>query len=366
MLGGVCAGLARTWGVDPLLVRAGLVVAAVVTSGFALLLYAVLWLVVPNDKTMRPRRGPRSALWLLALLLAVVVLVVPQSRFVGVGIGLLALVAFAWYAMERVARRPRGPRSLRSPAPWAGAGASGPGPLAAPTGDLPGPAGPTQWRQPPRARYHETLGAWSYDQPPVARPRVWRRVILVTLASWAVLAVLDAVGVGVGAIAYPAAALAVIGLTLVAAARPERAASRRPRGLVPAGLVAALVTLVLIPASGTTHASTQSFGSITDPTQLPARIEVAAGTHTVDLSALSLDEDRTVTIVQDAGSLTLLLPKSADVSARYQVDMGRVETPQQNAQGMDIDVSEWYSATAGRPVLTVVVELDMGNVEVHR
>lgn len=356
ILGGVCAGLARTWNVDPLLVRAALIVATVVTSGLAFFLYLALWLAVPSDRTVRPSRtrSPRSILAVLAILLAALVIAVPESRFAGVGIALLGVVALAWFALSRGGHPHAGrPGSLSAPHPGTMPPASE-------------PYGAPEWKQPPTARHHETLGAWSYDQPPARRPRVWRRVVLATLASWLVLGIADAVGVQVRGVAYPAAALAVIGLALIAASRPERAAFGRPRGLVSVGLVAALVTMsMLIPATGT-PASAQGYRAITDASELPSQIQVGMGTHTVDLSGLSLDEDRTVTVVQDAGSLTLILPASAAVSARYEVDMGRVETPQHRVQGMDLSVSESYAVAPGEPVLTVLVELDMGNVEVHR
>jgi phage shock protein C len=47
MLGGVCAGLAHYFQVDPLLVRLVFVVLAL--NGLGVLAYAVLWLVVPDE-----------------------------------------------------------------------------------------------------------------------------------------------------------------------------------------------------------------------------------------------------------------------------------------------------------------------------
>src|SRR5450755_1049189 len=45
---GVCAGLARRWGLDPLLVRGVFVVVSLV-GGFGLALYGVLWLFLPHS-----------------------------------------------------------------------------------------------------------------------------------------------------------------------------------------------------------------------------------------------------------------------------------------------------------------------------
>ncbi len=48
ILTGVCAGLARAVGVDPLLVRLAFVL-AVLVYGFGLLPYLILWLLMPKD-----------------------------------------------------------------------------------------------------------------------------------------------------------------------------------------------------------------------------------------------------------------------------------------------------------------------------
>ncbi|MFT3661654.1 MAG: PspC domain-containing protein [Gordonia sp. (in: high G+C Gram-positive bacteria)] len=48
MLGGVCGGLAEYFGVDPTWVRIAFVV-SVVFPGPQLLIYLLLWLVIPQD-----------------------------------------------------------------------------------------------------------------------------------------------------------------------------------------------------------------------------------------------------------------------------------------------------------------------------
>lgn len=49
MLGGVCAGLARRFGVSKLLVRLGFVV-SIVLPGPQILIYAALWILMPSDR----------------------------------------------------------------------------------------------------------------------------------------------------------------------------------------------------------------------------------------------------------------------------------------------------------------------------
>jgi phage shock protein C len=50
MLGGVCGGLAEYFNLEPTIVRLLFVLLAFVTAGFpALLLYFVLWVIVPRN-----------------------------------------------------------------------------------------------------------------------------------------------------------------------------------------------------------------------------------------------------------------------------------------------------------------------------
>nr|WP_240897583.1 PspC domain-containing protein [Kineococcus vitellinus] len=49
LVGGVCAGLARRWGMDPWAVRALLVATLVVLPGSQLLVYPLLWVLMPAD-----------------------------------------------------------------------------------------------------------------------------------------------------------------------------------------------------------------------------------------------------------------------------------------------------------------------------
>jgi signal transduction histidine kinase/phage shock protein PspC (stress-responsive transcriptional regulator) len=67
MIAGVCAGIARRLGVDPLVPRVGFVVLAIGTSGIFCLVYLVLWAVLPAETGEGPpRRGRRRGSWRIA------------------------------------------------------------------------------------------------------------------------------------------------------------------------------------------------------------------------------------------------------------------------------------------------------------
>lgn len=58
VVSGVCGGVARYFNVDPSLVRILTVVAALLTSGAALLVYLVAVMVMPEDEPSGPPAGP--------------------------------------------------------------------------------------------------------------------------------------------------------------------------------------------------------------------------------------------------------------------------------------------------------------------
>jgi signal transduction histidine kinase len=76
MLGGVCAGLARSLGVDPIITRVGFVVVTIGTSGIAAVAYLLAWALIPAAggpaTQARPRR--RRGSWRIAFGVALLAL----------------------------------------------------------------------------------------------------------------------------------------------------------------------------------------------------------------------------------------------------------------------------------------------------
>jgi phage shock protein C len=65
IVAGVCSGVGRYLGVDPVLIRVGFAVLAVVTWGTALLAYPIMWFLMPEEP--RPEQpawaDPASPSW---------------------------------------------------------------------------------------------------------------------------------------------------------------------------------------------------------------------------------------------------------------------------------------------------------------
>jgi phage shock protein C len=53
LLGGVCAGLGRRFGIDPWPARLLFVLLLLVVPGSQILIYPVLWLLMPDEATVR-------------------------------------------------------------------------------------------------------------------------------------------------------------------------------------------------------------------------------------------------------------------------------------------------------------------------
>jgi phage shock protein PspC (stress-responsive transcriptional regulator) len=58
MIAGVCSGLANLFGLPTAVVRLAFVLGTILSSGFGIVIYVVLWVVMPLD---RPRYRGRSA-----------------------------------------------------------------------------------------------------------------------------------------------------------------------------------------------------------------------------------------------------------------------------------------------------------------
>jgi phage shock protein C len=65
IVAGVCSGVGRYLGVDPVLIRVGLAVLVVLTWGTALLAYPVMWFIMPDEPAPTPPvwRDPTDPSW---------------------------------------------------------------------------------------------------------------------------------------------------------------------------------------------------------------------------------------------------------------------------------------------------------------
>ena len=61
VLGGVCAGLARRFGIDPWIARVLFVLILLAIPGSQILIYPVLWILMPSEETVYSSMYPPAA-----------------------------------------------------------------------------------------------------------------------------------------------------------------------------------------------------------------------------------------------------------------------------------------------------------------
>ena len=54
IIGGVCAGIAEYFSIDPVIIRIIFVI-ALITEGFGLMVYIVLWIVLPSESSKKEK-----------------------------------------------------------------------------------------------------------------------------------------------------------------------------------------------------------------------------------------------------------------------------------------------------------------------
>jgi phage shock protein PspC (stress-responsive transcriptional regulator) len=183
-----------------------------------------------------------------------------------------------------------------------------------------------------------------------------------TLAGLGVAAYL---GAAIPVAAYFAAALLVLGLSLVAATWLGRAGGLLTLAVI--ALIGVLATSALHTATGPAEfGSARSYTRIVD---LPAGGDSQdLGRLTVDLSKLNLLSDATYKAHVDLGTMTVVVPPQARVRIDYTVDTGAVQIYGRTvARGTELHQAiEPDSSTAGQPTLDLQLSVDSGTITVRR
>ena len=349
-LAGVAGGLGRWLDVDPTVLRVLFVVLAFF-GGAGFLLYGVAWLVVPEDGAAQAAvptaEGARNAVLVGALAVAVVVVLGigsldgrPPWPLVVVGVVVAAVL------LARDDRRGRAGVPGRPPPP----APSGSGEEATVVLEKPAWYPPAAPPPPP--------------PPPRSGPLLFGPALALLALGLGLLGVWDASGGDVAAAAYPALALALVGLLLVVGAFVGR-----PGGLVLLGLVAAaslLVTAVVEPAySGPRELVLRP----TSAAALDDTYRVPAGRIELDLRGLdpaTLD-GRALEVSVRAGDVLVLVPRSVRVTYDAAVDFGgQVDDGRRSSGGW----SPRLSGTLGPPDAEADLELrlaaDFGQLRLER
>lgn len=369
MLSGVCLALARSTSTDPVLWRVLIAVLAVF-GGTGLVLYAVGWLLIPEEGQERST-GER---WLRArdlttpasiglLLIGAVILVLAADE----GRGLVPLAVIGLLAYLALRRRQDGQVSPAGAVPLAGST-----PLAAASPPFAGPPAPyastTAWGPAPYAAASYRPAPYGPEPPwhdPVPRPPV-SALGLITLCVAAVavgvLLLARAAGAdGITASRVLAAAVAVLGIGLVVGTRLGRA-----RWLLPVGLVLSLGL------AGTTFVDARFGDGTGDRTWLVTGStdeRLGAGDAVLDLRGLDAAPGAQVTAEVGLGELLVLVPEDLSVEVDAHVALGELEIDDGTREiqgGTDLDAVLRLGSPTGRADVDLRVEVGVGSLEVRR
>lgn len=372
-IGGVCAALARSAGLDPLLVRIGFAILAVLTGGAAVLGYLALWGLTPLRHTGQvPLRNllPFTRTWSPTALVAVVIVscLVLGALVTGSGPGTLIVMLLVLVLLRN--------GSTRTP--------TAPPPRPAPTTPFERLAQawearlenvdagrPVDWV--PEFSDPDPYGIYSPAQvvgSSVHRRsgrRSWFGVLVGVGALWFGFALSGSLGFPIPPLAWVSGTLAVLALALVWSARPSRAALGRPpmlatvtvlTGLLTAGMLTTHLTIGTIPVERLT------FSSGAPVVATAGAIELGAGDQFLDFSTVAVTETSEVSYDMLAGEVVLLPPATGNVVINTGVDVGEVTSPATHHEGLSV-VDTWQRTDdPDAPTLTINVKVGVGEVRV--
>ncbi len=359
---GVCGGVARGLGLDPLFVRVLVAVLALV-GGAGVVLYAVGWLLLPEDDGTRSlaeraatgRREPGSRRPLVLTVLLVLVALIAASavfdRWDGPLLLVLAVVALAVWIDRRGDRAPALPAAPDGTAVTAVQD----GPVAAGSGAEPPTTVYTQ-PAPPAPR-------------PAPRPRsvLFAATISCVVIALGILGAADSAGGSVAGDAYPALALAVVGAGLVVGAWIGRS-----RGLIVVGLLLALATAAAVGVERIDTISNDRVDVTLRPTtlaELPASVKYGVGNATYDLRSIDFTSaDVASSLSIGAGEIIVIVPRDVDVRVAANVGVGQADLFGQSSGGPGVQrtVTDLGGDGPGGGTLGLTLDAGVGHLEVRR
>jgi phage shock protein PspC (stress-responsive transcriptional regulator) len=380
---GVAGGLGRHFDIDPTIIRVLLVVLTFF-GGAGILIYAVCWLLVPEDTaehaTVRVGTEPRKILLLVAA--GIAFLLAAGDLFngfdygfdsgwflVSAGVIVATVLIVRDRAGERRTQSPQAPPATPSSAPSSAPpsapsspSTAAPGAAEAPTGV---PAYATTWSAEPTQSLADQPPAWQppVAQPPLLQPHPKRTGII---WFWPTLALI-AVGLGVLGIydnhhhvvdgAYPALALAITAVMLLVGS-----VVGRPGGLILLGFLSSIALAGSVAVGGSygvdakqIHEHPLTAAAVQD------RYEATVGEIKLDLSDVADPQalaGREIDLQLRTGYIEVIVPRGLNVHVDALMDVaGGITVPGNDGGGFHHDVD---TTLVGTPTTTTApLELDI-------
>ena len=391
MIGGVCGGLGRYVGIDPIIFRIVLAALAIF-GGVGLLLYALGWLLIPEDGTdvselHRLFQGrPSPAPIIAAIIVGVIgVITVTEAAYHRRGRFEVLLIVVAVVAVVALTSRSRGvpPAAAAFPPPPYGTTPQPPAEAAAypapgysspqyspPQYSAPhytAPLGPPAGFSPSRPVYTPPPG---YVPPPPKPPRppsfLGPIAVSVGIVIVGVLFALNAShAIDLSAQAIFATSLLIVGLALVVGTWIGRARVLIALGAVLA-IAVALAASVDVPLRGGMGNRTYSPTSTAD---IPPTYRLAIGHQTIDLTGLNLAGKKVqVTSSVGIGEVDVRVPPNVRLVVHGRAGSGDVNVNGDNNGGSHVDRTLALPAigTAVAGEIDLDLRVGLGRVYVDR
>jgi len=375
-LAGVAGGLGRHAGIDPLILRI-LFVVLTVFGGTGVLLYAVGWLLIPDEGEQESEgqqlfngRSSRPVATVIAMVVVLVVGLAAVGAMLDTGPGLGGLGVLIVLGVTVVLLLRNGQRPVVDQTPPTAAYGPVPPPEPGVYGQAAGTAytttAPVQGAPPPPP-------TWATTPVPPVPPRPPREKSL--LGRITISTALIVVGLMVGwntiadddfrVVAIFGAALAVVAGGLLVGAFVGRA-----RGLILLGLVLSMATA--ISAAADQHLS----ASMGERTWAPATVALAerdfrlgVGDAELDLTNLPAGSDVDVEVRLGVGELRVIVPTDARVVVEGHVGAGTMillDEPTQDGTGLDATVAAEGTSSGTQTVIAVNASVGLGELAVRR
>jgi phage shock protein PspC (stress-responsive transcriptional regulator) len=375
MIAGVAAGLGDYFHVDPVWFRLGFVLTAFM-GGFGVLIYAVLWVVMPEagsaasnpaerglERVAHSIRGTPAWIGVAMVILGVILALnaaVDWRPGVVWGIALIVLGALFFVQKDAPPAAVGAPDETRPVPPPQPSGPSatdtavleppsGFGPPALPTAIPTGAAPPP----PPRVRERSTLGFMTFG------------ALLVAIGIATLLDVQNVITFE--PVQYLAMALGIIGVGLLVGSVVGRARWLIVPGLVllPFVFVASLIHVPWEGGFGQRHYRVTGTPSLVDEYRL------IAGDMTIDLSDASTADYFRVEATAVAGHILIIVPEGLIVDIEAKAGGGQVDLFGRHDEGVNVNVHRIFGDGAEMTdksqfvSLEIDVEVGLGQVEVR-
>lgn len=376
---GVCGGLARRFGVDPLLIRAGLIALLIIGIGF--LAYLVAWALLPdeNDSVLAERAIRDGDGWGIFLIIVIALSVVGVGPFFAGSDGwwslvvTVGLIAGVWWLVTRQrgggavsgAPTPEPPAAGgMSAADQSTSGSARPQPVWAPA-----TASPLGYETPGANRPRPSTAQASSAYSPPKAPRAGLAGLLVALGA-AVLGY--GVGQAIGAVGGASADLVAMTLATAAAGLSTILLGLLGRRSALTSLLSIALTISLLATWGVTTAP-EGGGQTTWRPVAESTVSTYAwnaGQATLDLRGITeRPEQRDITASVSLGELVIYVPEG--ITTRVVSDAwlggvtvtgGEASSASQSQEGPTMTAEHVFGD--GSPDLTVNANVRLGSIRI--